>query len=56
MVDMIPKIKSIRESFPKKPIIADGGINNEIKTLVIDAGASILVMGTAFFKEQNKYK
>ena len=35
-------------------IEVDGGINSETIKLIYDAGATLAVMGTAFFREENR--
>ncbi len=54
-IDQRPKIEAIRERIEKlgKPIEieVDGGITPETAPLVIDAGANVLVAGTAVFKD-----
>lgn len=39
--------------FPPR-IEVDGGINTETASLCAQAGASVLVMGSAFFKAQDR--
>lgn len=46
--DTIPKIKRLKEYY-KGDIEVDGGINGQNSRLVIEAGANILVAGTAVF-------
>jgi ribulose-phosphate 3-epimerase len=54
MEDMLPKIKQIREWSdevnPGLHIEVDGGIAEKTAGLVKDAGANVLVAGTAFFR------
>lgn len=54
MEDMLPKIKQIREWAnevnPGLHIEVDGGIAKETSKLVKEAGANVLVAGTAFFR------
>lgn len=54
---VIPKIKSFRKTISEKgletEIEVDGGINEETAPLVVDAGASILVAGSAIFHGSN---
>ena len=58
MADMMPKVKKIRqmldEANPACIIEVDGGINTETASLCAQAGASVLVMGSAFFKAQDR--
>lgn len=50
--DALQRIKKIRQMFPNKNVLieVDGGINHETALLCIQAGADILVAGTAVFK------
>jgi ribulose-phosphate 3-epimerase len=54
MHDMIPRITTIREQAnkinPTLHIEVDGGINKETSKIVRQAGANVLVAGTAFFR------
>jgi len=56
MNDMVPRITKIREFAnkvnPSLHIEVDGGINKETSKIVRDAGANVLVAGTAFFRHQ----
>lgn len=54
----IERIKTLREKTKDKNIIieVDGGINLDNYKSIIDAGAEFLVMGSAFYKEDNKGK
>ncbi|EEG76723.1 ribulose-phosphate 3-epimerase [Dethiobacter alkaliphilus] len=49
----VPKIRALREMLGERPvdIQVDGGINAETAPVVRDAGASVLVAGTAVFGE-----
>ena len=51
--DTIDKIAEIRKQGFKGVIEADGGINLSNAKLLTDAGADMLVLGTAFFKSEN---
>ena len=48
------KVRRLRKRFPKLPIEVDGGINGKTATLAINSGASILVVGSYFWKANNK--
>lgn len=50
--EVLPKIEKLR-SYYKGDIEVDGGVTPENSNAVIEAGANILVAGTAVFKEQN---
>ena len=50
---VIPKIRSLHESFPNVKIEVDGGINEETGKLAMRAGANILVAGSAIFESKD---
>lgn len=50
---VIPKIRALREWHPSVKIQADGGINAENAKQVAEAGADILVIGSAIFGSEN---
>lgn len=52
--ETIEKIKELRKLRPNLDIEVDGGINLETAKLVKEAGANILVAGTAVFKSENR--
>lgn len=52
--ETIEKIKELRTLKQELDIEVDGGINLETAKLVKEAGANILVAGTAVFKAENK--
>lgn len=53
-LDKVRQVKSLCEKHAVDPIIeVDGGINTETANLAVDAGANMLVAGSAFFKAQN---
>lgn len=54
MEDQLEKIVWLREKGFKGPIAVDGGVNMATCEKVIAAGADVLVMGTAFFKAENR--
>lgn len=55
MEDMMPKIKTLRKKFAGY-IQVDGGINPETSRIVREAGADVLVAGTAVFGEKDYKK
>lgn len=55
MEDMMPKIQQLRKIFTGH-IQVDGGINAETAPVAIDAGADVLVAGTAVFGEKDYTK
>lgn len=56
MPESVDKIKILRQAAPNLDIQVDGGINNQTAKLVLDAGANILVAGTAVFGSDNYAK
>ena len=54
--EMLQKIAELREIAPNIDIQVDGGINDEISKLVIEAGANVLVAGSYVFNENYKDK
>jgi len=52
MEDMLPKIKALREKF-EGDIQVDGGISKDTASKVIEAGANILVAGSAVFRQDD---
>ena len=55
MADMMPKVKELKEKF-SGIIQVDGGITKDTAPLVISSGATVLVAGTAVFKEDDYVK
>ncbi len=53
MTDMVPKIEFLRKRFSGR-ISVDGGINPVTAKTCIDAGADVLVAGTAIFGERDR--
>ena len=53
MPDMLDKIRQIRSLNPKIDLQADGGINPKNAKSVWDAGANLLVAGSAIFGEKD---
>lgn len=52
----LEKVKYLREKYPNLNIEVDGGINQETSKDAINAGANILVAGTAIFKYDDREK
>lgn len=48
--EVVAKIESLREKYPEKIISVDGGVNLESAPMLLDAGATRLVAGSAIFK------
>ena len=51
MADMLPKIRAIREKAPHIDLQVDGGISAQTAPLVTEAGANVLVAGSALFSK-----
>lgn len=56
MENMMPKIKALKDKGFKGIISVDGGINANTGKVAIDAGADMLVMGTALFGADDPYE
>ena len=58
MADMLPKVTKIRsyidERNPSCELEVDGGVNAQTAKICTDAGANVLVAGSAFFKAADK--
>ena len=54
MADMMPKVRTLRESIerrsPGTELEVDGGVNPETAKVCVEAGADVLVAGSALFK------
>ncbi|MBI3314273.1 MAG: ribulose-phosphate 3-epimerase [Candidatus Omnitrophica bacterium] len=55
MPEMMEKVRALRPIFPGK-ISVDGGINAQTAKVTLQAGADILVAGTAVFGEKDRSK
>jgi ribulose-phosphate 3-epimerase len=53
-IDQSAKIKTIHAKYPKLDIMVDGGINLETAPIVLAAGATSLVTGSALFNAPDK--
>lgn len=49
MPEMMPKVKALRERYPELPIEVDGGLSEKTIDTAADAGANIIVAGSAVF-------
>ncbi len=56
MADMMPKIEKIRELFPMIDIEVDGGVNPSNIEIAAEAGANMIVSGTAVVKSPDPKK
>ena len=50
MPEMMPKVEALRKMYDRD-IEVDGGINTETAVLAVEAGANVLVAGSAIFKQ-----
>ena len=54
MADMMPKVQALRAAidrdFPSCELEVDGGVNIETSKICVEAGANVLVAGSALFK------
>ena len=53
---VLPKIKKLRELKPKMDIEVDGGISADTIKKAVDAGANVIVAGTAIFGQKERRK
>ncbi len=57
MADMMPKVQAIREiineRYPNTELEVDGGVNESTGQTCAQAGANVMVAGSAFFKAQD---
>lgn len=52
---VLPKIREVRElAGPDKDVQVDGGVNEETAIKCIEAGANVLVAGSAVFNQKNR--
>ena len=49
----LDKVRAIRSRYPELDIQVDGGVNSETLPEVLEAGANVIVMGTAFFRAED---
>ena len=57
MADMMPKVQALRAAidrdFPSCELEVDGGVNLETAKICVEAGANVLVAGSAVYKAEN---
>lgn len=53
MPDQMAKVRALRSAFPSLHIEVDGGVSEETIQLVSDAGANVVVSGSAIFKSKD---
>lgn len=49
MPDMMPKVQALRKRYPKLNIEVDGGLSEKTIDTAADAGANVIVAGSAVF-------
>lgn len=49
MADMLPKVATLREKYPDLPIEVDGGLSEKTVDQAAEAGANVIVAGSAVF-------
>jgi ribulose-phosphate 3-epimerase len=50
MPEMMPKVEALRKKFPQLNIQVDGGLGKDTIGAAAEAGANVIVAGTAVFK------
>ena len=53
MADMMPKVKKLRQLYPELDIEVDGGVGPSNIEVVGEAGANMIVSGTAIVRSDN---
>lgn len=54
MIDMMPKVKWIRENYPNLDIEVDGGVGPSTISACAEAGANMIVSGTAVVQAKDQ--
>lgn len=49
MADMMPKVEALRKRYPELNIEVDGGLSEKTIDVAADAGANVIVAGSAVF-------
>ena len=49
MADMMPKVQALRQRYPQLNIEVDGGLSEKTIGTAADAGANVIVAGSAVF-------
>ena len=49
MPDMMPKVQALRKRYPNLNIEVDGGLSEKTVDVAADAGANVIVAGSAVF-------
>lgn len=53
MTSELPKVRALRDKYPDLSIEVDGGLNEETIDQAAEAGANIIVAGSAVFSAQD---
>ena len=53
MADMMPKVEALRKRYPDLNIEVDGGLSEKTIDTAADAGANVIVAGSAVFGAQD---
>ena len=53
MPDMMPKVEALRKRYPNLNIEVDGGLSGKTIDTAADAGANVIVAGSAVFGAQD---
>lgn len=53
MPDMMPKVQALRSKYPNLNIEVDGGLSEKTIDTAADAGANVIVAGSAVFGAQS---
>jgi len=49
MADQLPKVAAVRKRYPELPIEVDGGLSEKTVDQAAEAGANVIVAGSAVF-------
>jgi ribulose-phosphate 3-epimerase len=53
MPDMMPKVETLRKRYPELDIEVDGGLSEKTIDVAAEAGANVIVAGSAVFGAQD---
>jgi ribulose-phosphate 3-epimerase len=53
MPDMMPKVEALRKRYPELDIEVDGGLSEKTIDVAAEAGANVIVAGSAVFGAQD---
>lgn len=53
MEDMMPKVQALRKRYPELNVEVDGGLSEKTVDVAADAGANVIVAGSAVFGAQD---